>query len=71
MTHAAETRPDTAETRPNTAETRPDTAETRPDSAKTRQMMETAEMKTLRRILNLSLFDKDNRETFGIQKIDR
>ena len=47
-------------------------AETRPDKAKTRQMLETAEMKAFRRILDLSLFDKqrseDIREKCGIQK---
>lgn len=49
-------------------------AETRPDTSKTRQMLETAEMKTLRRILGVSLFDKqrseDIREKCEIQKID-
>ena len=33
-------------------------AETRQDIAKTWQVLETAEMKTLRRILDLTLFDK-------------
>ena len=38
-------------------------AETRPDTSKTRQMLETAEMKkTLRRFLDVSLFDKQRSE---------
>ena len=48
-------------------------AETRPETAKTTQILETAEMKTLRRISNLTLFDReksdDVREECGIQKI--
>ena len=47
---------------------------TKPDTAKTRQMLETADKKTLRRILDLSMFDKqkseDIREKYGIQMID-
>ena len=47
---------------------------TRPDTSKTRQILETAETKTLRRILGVSLFDKqrseDIREKCEIQKID-
>ena len=50
------------------------TAEIRPDKSKTRQMLETAEMKILRGILDVSLFDKqrseDIREKCEIQKID-
>ena len=48
--------------------------ETSPDRAKTRQMLETAEMKALRRILSRWLFDKqrseDIKEKCGIHKID-
>ena len=48
-------------------------AETRPETAKTTQILEAAEMRTLRRISNLSLFDRekseDVREACGIQKI--
>ena len=48
-------------------------AETRPETAKTTQILEAAEMRTLRRISNLTLYDKeksdDVREECGIQKI--
>ena len=39
--------------------------QTSPDTAKTRQLLETAEMKTLRRILDLSLFDNKEVKTSG------
>ena len=48
-------------------------AETRTETAKTTQFLDAAEMRTFRRISNLSLFDKeksdDVREACGIQKI--
>ena len=37
-------------------------AETRPDPGKTWKILETAKMKTLRKILDLSLFDKQRRK---------
>ena len=46
---------------------------TRPETAKRTQILEAAEMRTLRRISNLTLYDKeksdDVREECGIQKI--
>ena len=48
-------------------------AETRPDPAKTSQLLETTEMKTLRRIMNVTWLDRmkgeDIREKCGIQKV--
>ena len=48
-------------------------AETRPDTAKTSQLLETTEMKTLRRIMNVTRLDRmkseDIRKKCGIQKL--
>ena len=47
--------------------------ETRPETAKTTQILEAAEMRKLRRISNLTMFDReksdDIREACGIQQI--
>ena len=47
-------------------------AETRPETAKTTQILEAAEMRKLRRISNLTMFDReksdDIREACGIKK---
>ncbi|XP_045473979.1 uncharacterized protein LOC123680232 [Harmonia axyridis] len=50
------------------------TAETRPDTARTRQLLETTEMRVLRRIAGKTLFDREKseniRRTCGVENIN-